>query len=355
MKVLITGICGFVGFRIAQFWKQSVPGIEIIGLDNLIRSGSEINRKKLSDLGIQFIHGDIRNSSDFEALPAVDWVLDCAANPSVLAGIDGKSSSRQLMEHNLSGSIEILEYCRRVKAGLILLSTSRVYGVDALSTLPMKQEGPRFIPGETITDVPGVSEKGITEDFSTHPPLSLYGTSKRAAELLALEYGSAFDFPVWINRCGVMAGPGQFGKVDQGIVSFWINSHRARKPLKYIGFGGNGYQVRDFFDPKDLVSLLVKQTENPNSNAPSIVNIGGGISSSLSLAELTAWCDDRFGKHEVEKTVESRPFDIPWIVMDGAVCESNWNWRPATPKVEILETIATHAEKHPDWLDVVNR
>lgn len=354
MKVLITGVCGFVGFRIAQFWKQHQPDLEIIGMDNLIRPGSELNRSKLRSIGVKFVHGDIRNSGDFENLPSVDWVLDCAANPSVMAGVDGKSSSRQLMDHNLTGTIEILEYCRRVNAGLLLLSTSRVYGVDPLSTLPMKTSGSRFALAETNLVSPGVSALGISETFSTEPPLSLYGSSKRAAELLALEYSNAYGFPVWINRCGVMAGPGQFGKADQGIVSFWIHSHRARKPLRYIGFGGQGYQVRDFFDPKDLVVLLRKQTSNPSAAVPRVVNIGGGLEISLSLAELTAWCDDRFGPLQVEKTEEIRPFDIPWIVMDNSLCENSWNWKPDTPKETILESIAEHAEQHPDWLDVVN-
>ncbi len=354
MKILITGICGFVGFRIASFWKQHIPELEIIGLDNLMRPGSELNRGRLQTLGIPFVHGDIRQSSDFETLSAVDWVLDCAANPSVMAGVDGKSSSRQLMQHNLAGTIELLEYCRRVKAGFILLSTSRVYSVEALSGLPMCERGMRFELENSRVSTGGVSAEGIDETFSSEPPLSLYGTSKRSAELLALEYGSAFDFPVWINRCGVMAGPGQFGKADQGIVSYWIHAHRAQKPLKYIGFGGNGFQVRDFFDPKDLVPLLVHQTRDSSSDKPRIVNVGGGASISASLAELTDWCDVRFGKHAVASTSEIRPFDIPWVLMDSRRCHSVWGWQPETDKEAILESIAQHAEQNPRWLDLVN-
>lgn len=352
MKILITGICGFVGYRIASHWILSNPKIEIIGMDNLIRPGSEINRSSLKKMGITFHHGDIRNTSDFEALPAVDWVLDCAANPSVLAGIDGKSSSRQLMEHNLSGSIELLEYCRRHKAGFILLSTSRVYGVEPLSEIPVKIAGKRYELEEKKPCVPGVSSLGIREDFPSDPPLSLYGTSKKAAELLALEYGSVFDFPVWINRCGVMAGAGQFGKADQGIIAFWINAHRAKRPLKYIGFGGTGCQVRDFFDPKDLISLFEKQTSCTDDAAPRIINIGGGKECSISLAELTDWCVARFGKHDVVASPDVRSFDVPWVIMDGNKGKQYWKWKVQTPKEEILETIAVHAEHNPHWLDL---
>ena len=350
MKVLITGICGFAGYQIATQWLRSDSTVEIVGMDNLIRSGSETNRASLRKMGIRFFHGDIRNASDFEALPKVDWVIDCAANPSVLAGLDGKSSSRQLMEHNLAGTIEILEFCRRSKAGLILLSTSRVYSVEPLASLPVKVSGKRFVLDDTVSSVPGITVRGIGEEFPALPPQSLYGASKRAAEILALEYGNAFDFPVWINRCGVMAGAGQFGKIDQGIVSFWIHSHRTKQLLHYIGFGGNGYQVRDFFHPNDLIPLFAKQTSCTDKSVSRIVNLGGGETNSLSLAELTEWCDNRFGKHEVMASPEIRPFDIPWVVMDASEAERRWGWKPETTRDTILEEIAQHSERNPEWL-----
>jgi len=70
------------------------------------------------------------------------------------------------------------------------------------------------------------------------PPLSLYGSTKLASETLALEYGAAYGFPVWINRCGVLAGAGQFGTAKQGIFLFWLHAWHSRRPLRYIGFGG---------------------------------------------------------------------------------------------------------------------
>lgn len=352
MKLLITGICGFAGFRIAKFWKEQRPDLEIVGMDNFIRPGSETNRAELKKLGVSLVHGDIRCASDFETLPKVDWVLDCAANPSVMAGVDGKSSSRQLMEHNLGGTVELLEFCRKHQAGFTLLSTSRVYGVKPLAGLKMKQQGNRFVLNEDTEHTIGVSSEGISENFSTEPPLSLYGTSKRAAEFLVLEYGKTFDFPVWINRCGVMAGPGQFGKADQGIISFWLHSHRAKRPLKYIGFGGKGYQVRDFFDPIDLIPLMAKQMSCSDPEAPRTVNIGGGNAISVSLAELTEWCNDRFGEHEVAETNEERPFDIPWVIMDSSKAIDYWNWSPTIDKETLLESIAQHAEQNPNWLDL---
>ena len=101
MKVLITGIAGFAGSKIASGLNLLLPSIEIFGLDNLSRKGTEQNIHLLSKDGINIIRGDIRSQSDLDALPPVDWIIDCAANPSVLAGLDGNSSSRQVMEHNL--------------------------------------------------------------------------------------------------------------------------------------------------------------------------------------------------------------------------------------------------------------
>src|SRR3954466_13592388 len=138
MRILTTGVCGFVGSRLALALLDRLVDIQIAGIDNLLRPGSEGNRAELTKRGVTFQHGDLRMRSDVESLPSCDWVIDAAANPSVLAGIDGKSSPRQLSEHNLAATLNILEYCRLHKAGLILLSTSRVYSVRALAELPIR-------------------------------------------------------------------------------------------------------------------------------------------------------------------------------------------------------------------------
>jgi CDP-paratose 2-epimerase len=156
----------------------------------------------LKRLGVHLFHGDIRVSSDLDTLPATDWVIDAAAQPSVLAGRDGKTSTRQLLEHNLLGT------------------------------------------------------SGVGEGFSTEAPISLYGATKLASERLAQEYAAGFQMPLWINRCGVLAGAGQFGSAEQGIFSYWLHAHLARRPLKYLWFGGRGFQVRDALHPSDLARLV---------------------------------------------------------------------------------------------------
>ena len=352
MKILITGICGFVGSTLARAWLEAEPGLIVYGMDNFIRPGSEHNRTALQKLGIKLFHGDIRMASDFDALPPVDWVIDAAANPSVLAGVDGMTSSRQLIEHNLLGTVNILEYCKRHSAGLVLLSTSRVYSIAPLADAAVEVAGEacRLSAGQVLS--PGLSPEGVAETFSTSSPVSLYGSTKLASEMLALEYGETFGFPIWINRCGVLAGAGQFGKADQGIFAFWINSWLRRRPLAYIGFGGMGYQVRDCLHPRDLIPLLRKQTV-PGATAPvRIINIGGGAGNAMSLAELSGWGRDRYGDNTVSGSPEMRRFDIPWLIMDSALAGKIWDWYPDTPLAAIIEEIASHAEAHPDWLEI---
>ena len=256
MKILVSGVCGFVGSTLARALLQSGRGHQVIGFDNFIRPGSETNRAELKALGVKLFHGDLRAASDLETLPACDWVIDAAANPSVLAGVDGRTSSRQLIEHNLGGTVNMLEYCKQHRAGFILLSTSRVYAIAPLAALAVEAVDGAFRPARGAALPPGLTAAGLDETFATLAPVSLYGATKLASEALALEYGETFQLPVFINRCGVLAGAGQFGRPDQGIFAYWLNSHLRRRPLKYIGFGGLGHQVRDCLHPRDLVPVL---------------------------------------------------------------------------------------------------
>jgi CDP-paratose 2-epimerase len=351
MKLLITGICGFVGSTLARGLLECCERLQIVGLDNLSRPGSELNRAALRHRDIIVQHADIRTPSDLETLSTVDWVIDAAANPSVLAGVSGVTSSRQLVEHNLMGTLNLLEYCKRSSAGFIMLSTSRVYSLSSLVQLKLNVRNQAFEPYLNGRPETGLTIKGVTESFSTTPPLSLYGSSKLASEIMALEYGKAFQIPVHVNRCGVLAGAGQFGKPDQGIFSYWIHSYCHRKPLKYIGFGGSGYQVRDCLHPKDLVPLLQKQMEAPLEKAGRPINVGGGMINSISLAQLSEWCAERFGRYSIERVPQERQFDVPWLVLDATMSQEVWGWSPKTTLEEILNEIANHAVENPSWLD----
>src|ERR1700686_2454165 len=146
MKILLSGICGFVGSSVAHGLLDYDSTLELVGLDNLSRAGSHLNIEPLRQRGVKLIHADLRSTSDLESIAKVDWIIDAAANPSVLAGIDGTTSSRQVIEHNLYGTVNLLELAKRHRAGFILLSTSRVYSVAPLAALAVEVENHAYRP-----------------------------------------------------------------------------------------------------------------------------------------------------------------------------------------------------------------
>jgi CDP-paratose 2-epimerase len=333
----------------AQELKRRWQDADLVGFDNLMRRGSESNIATLKRLGCAFVHGDVRNPEDLSELPKCDWVIDCAAIPSVLAGVDGGTG--QLIAHNLGGTLNLLEKCRRDSAGLLILSTSRVYSIGELSAIALDEGTTRLSIAEARPQPLGCSALGISEAFSTAAPISLYGASKLASEIMALEYGAAFGFPVWIDRCGVIAGPGQFGRIDQGIFSYWIYQWILGRPLSYIGFGGRGLQVRDLVAPSDLANLIDLQLRSPNADAPRVVNVGGGMSRSMSLRELTAFCHRTLGPGPEPGSVPTtRRYDVPLYVTDASLATKSWRWSPAEPIEDTLEAIVRWARSNQDLL-----
>jgi CDP-paratose 2-epimerase len=353
VKLLITGACGFVGSTLASYFVDRVQDVEIWGIDSLVRKGSQTNVEPLKSKGVRLIVGDVRETSSFDVVPRVDWVIDAAANPSVLAGLAGTSrpsSPGGVMHEQILGAINAIEFCRQHSAGIIFLSTSRTYSIASLSALSLRVCGDGYQPVDVRDDV---SAAGVTESFSTASPLSIYGAAKRAVEILVAEYAATFGLPACINRCGVLAGAGQFGYDQQGIFSYWIHAFRRRDPLKYIGFGGHGYQVRDCLHPADLAALVHRQiAAPPAAGAPITFNVSGGRESATSLRGLSTWCEERFGRHIIAGDAADRPFDVPWLVLDSTAAQRRWGWAPTRTAAAIFEEIAVHSEQNPSWLEL---
>jgi CDP-paratose 2-epimerase len=353
-RLLITGGAGFVGSNLAVSLASRHPEWEVVALDNLYRRGSELNLPRLEEAGVEFVEGDVREPGDLLALAPVSALIECSAEPSVMSGVDGDTG--YLVHTNLTGAYNCLELARRDGAFVVFLSTSRVYPVQPQVELKLEEAETRFeIAAEQ--DVPGVSPAGISEEFPLEGPRTLYGATKLAAELLIEEYRASLGVPAVVDRCGVIAGPWQMGKVDQGVFTHWMLAHHFRQPLSYIGFGGAGKQVRDLLHVEDLVDLVEEQLLAPGEWDGRTVNAGGGRECSLSLAETTAICRELTGNEvPVEPVEETRQGDVPVYLSDCARLFSLSEWRPRRDAERVLADIhawiATDEERIAAALDI---
>lgn len=337
MRILITGGAGFVGSYLACAFRGSDPATRVVAFDNLRRRGSESNLPILREEGIEFVHGDVRISADVEDLPGdFDLVVDASAEPSVLAGLS--DSPRYVLETNLHGTLNCLELARRRGSAFLLLSTSRVYSIPALKEIRLNETDMRFAIAED-QDVRGVSAAGIAEDFPVDGPRSFYGASKLASEMVTQEYVAAYGLKAIINRCGVIAGPGQFGKVDQGVFTLWVMNHYFQRALRYTGFGGKGKQVRDLLHPADLFELVSRQLPEIERHSGEVFNVGGGPEVSVSLRELTKLCGELLGELPIGSESETSWVDVPLYVTDCTKVRKAFGWRPSRSVRSIVTDI----------------
>jgi CDP-paratose 2-epimerase len=350
-NIVITGGAGFVGSTLALLFREARPELSVTVLDSLKRRGSELNLPRLLAAGIEFRHGDIRCTDDFDDLPPFDLMIDCSAEPSVQAGLDG--SPRSILNTNLVGTINCLEAARARGAAFLFLSTSRIYPIEPLNNLPFTETDTRFRWVET-PPVPGFSGRGIAEGFTIEGARSFYGTSKLAGEQLIQEYVYSYGMRAMINRCGVVAGPWQMGKVDQGVITLWVARHYFGRPLRYTGFGGQGKQVRDILHVRDLFELVLLQLEAPGSWDGRVYNVGGGDEVSVSLRELTELCVQETGKAvPIASVPATAGVDLRIYVTDARRAEIDFGWRPIRGPVRIVRDIRAWIEGNQEMLQCV--
>jgi CDP-paratose 2-epimerase len=345
-RILITGGAGFVGSNLAMVLRKAFPETEITAMDNLYRRGSELNVPRLEKAGVRFHRGDVRETSAFPS-GAYDVLIECSAEPSVLAGQDG--SPDYVFQTNLVGAYQCLEKARAWKSKVIFLSTSRVYPVARLEAHAWREEKTRFAWEDGGAD--GVTSRGVTEAMDLSGARSLYGYTKLSAEQLIEEYRAAYGLKSAVNRCGVIAGPWQFGKVDQGVASLWVLAHHFGHALSYIGYGGKGKQVRDFLHVDDLCDLIAQQIRHFESWDGWVGNVSGGLSNSASLCELTALCEEITGKQIAIKSIpENRPFDLRLYIGDCAKLFTRTTWRPKRDVRCIIRDIHAWVNGHAEAL-----
>ena len=350
-NLLITGGAGFIGSNLALLFRDAYPELSVTVLDSLKRRGSELNVPRLKMAGVQFRHGDIRSTDDFENLPPYELMIDCSAEPSVQAGSGG--SPRTVLNTNLVGTINCLEAARVRDAAFLFLSTSRIYPIVALNDLPYTETATRFL-WENVQTIPGFSRRGVAESFGLSGARSFYGMSKLAGEQLIQEYVFSYGMRALINRCGVIAGPWQMGKVDQGVITLWVARHYFGRSLCYTGFGGQGKQVRDILHVHDLFNLIQLQLEAPEWWDGRMYNVGGGNSGSVSLRELTELCVQETGRSvSIESVPETGGVDLRIYVTDTRKVEADFDWHPIRDPARIVRDIRAWIEENRETLESI--
>ena len=323
MKILITGGCGFVGTNLALFLYSK--GYKIHCLDNLSRKGSKYNLKLLKDKKIRNYNLDIYNYKKIQKLPKYDLIIDCCAEAAVEISkkdIDG------VINTNFFGTLNILKKAKKDKSKIIFLSTSRVYPIKDINNIIKKK----------IISSKIKIKKTFGEKDSLHGPKTLYGLTKLSSEMLIEEFAYAFGLKFIINRCGVISGPLQFGKQDQGFVSLWIWSHLKKKKMKYIGYGGFGNQIRDVLHIKDLCELINLQIRKINKINNKIFTVGGSKRSYTSLRQLTHICEKiTYNKIKFNRVSKTSIYDIPYFITNNNLVTKTYGWKP---KRSILKVVS---------------
>lgn len=318
MKILITGGCGFVGSNLAIFFKNNKIGTLINSLDNLSRDGSKLNLQRLKKKKIKNFKIDIANNKLVQRLPRYDLIIDCCAEAAVETS---KKDINKVFNTNLVGTLNILKKCTKDKSKIIFLSSSRVYSINDLNKLKN-------------------TKKTINENFSTHGPKSVYGFCKYSSEHLIREFSFLYKIKYIINRFGVISGPWQFGKQDQGFVSLWVWRHLNKRKLDYIGFGGRGLQIRDVIHIEDVCELIALQVKKINKNFNLLVNVGGGKKNAISLKALTKLCQTvTLNNIKIGSKKTTSEYDIPYYVTDNSKVKKIYKWSNKKSFLNILQDV----------------
>ncbi len=325
MKILITGGCGFVGTNIILYLSEK--NFNVSSLDNLSKKGSKFNLDLLKRKNIKNYKIDISNYKLIKKLPKFDLIIDCCAEPAVEVS---KADFNRVINTNLIGTLNILKKCKKDKSKLIFLSSSRVYPINLIKD---KIGFSNFNKNFSM-------DKKINERESLNGPKTLYGATKLSSELFIEEFSYAFNLKYIINRCSVISGPLQFGKEDQGFVSLWVWRHMLNKKLKYIGYGGNGNQVRDVLHILDLCNLIFIQIKKFNKIYNKTFNVGGSKISYVSLKKLTRVCQI-ITKNKVDhiKVKKTSIYDIPYYISDNKFISNTYNWKPKKKIFDVVKDI----------------
>ena len=325
MKILITGGCGFVGANLAIYLKRKK--FKVSSLDNITRLGSQYNLGLLKKNKIKNYKIDIINYNKILKLPKFDLIIDCCAEAAVEIS---KKNIDKVINTNLLGTINILKKCKNDNSKIIFISSSRVYPINEINKIITKKKLNKEIK----------IKKLFNENSKLIGPRTIYGLTKLSSEMFIEEFAYAFNIKYIINRCGVLSGPLQFGKQDQGFVSLWIWKHFRNLKLKYIGYNGSGNQVRDVLHIDDFCELIGLQIKHLKRIHNRLFTVGGSNFSYTSLKKLTKLCNEITGnKMNITKNKLTSIYDIPYFKMDNNEVSKAYKWKPKKNINQIVNDI----------------
>ena len=243
-------------------------------------------------------------------------IIDCCAEAAVEIS---KKDIDRVVNTNFIGTLNILKKVKKDNSKIIFLSSSRVYPIKEINNVVKKKVIKSKLKIKKLFD----------EKDNIKGPKTIYGLSKLSSEMLVEEFSYAFGIKFIINRCGVISGPLQFGKQDQGFVSLWIWSHYNKNKLKYIGYGGFGNQVRDVLHIYDLCELIFLQINNINKINNRMFTVGGSKKSFTSLRQLTKICE-KITKNKIKfaKVSKTSIYDIPYFITKNNQVMKTYGWKP---------------------------
>jgi len=341
MNALITGGCGFVGSNLAAHLLELDPANQVTVFDNLSRHGASANLAWLGTLSANlaqpaaFVHGDIRNAFDVEAVIRnlqPDVIFHLAGQVAMTTSMQ---APRRDFEVNVVGSINVLESVRQYSpsAAVVYASSNKVYG--NLQHLDLVETGTRYQPRS--------SQNGVDESapIEFHTP---YGCSKGAADQYMLDYARGFGLNTVVFRHSTIYGGRQFATYDQGWVGWFVRqaleskANPARQPFTV---SGDGKQVRDLLHVSDAVRCYVATYAHIDQARGQAFNIGGGMENSMSLLELLRYLEQRLGVELKYTHLPWRQSDQKFFVADNTKAGQVLHWSPKMTKERGIEdTIA---------------
>ncbi|MFA7567916.1 MAG: NAD-dependent epimerase [Alkalispirochaeta sp.] len=315
MKILLTGIAGFIGFHIAG--RLLERGDEVVGIDN-INDYYDVDLKlgRLSELGItpaiadkstrytnlHFVKMDMEDRDGLKELLEAER-FDCVIHLAAQAGVRySLTNPHSYISSNVEGFLSLLEAVRHAPTPvehLVYASSSSVYGLE--------------------------TEQPFREDMAADQPVSLYAATKRSNELMAHSYAHLYGLPITGLRFFTVYG--SWYRPDMALYRF-ADAMTAGKPIQIYNYGK---MERDFTYVDDIVEGIIRVLDRPATGTPPyrVYNIGNGAP--VPLMELVKALEEEMGITAEKEMLPMQPGDVTSTWADCTALQRDTGYRPDTP------------------------